>query len=103
MVEAAKLLAGSGYRAQVVSLPCLEVFDAQDQAYRASVLPKGVPRVSLEAGRSEPWKRWVGEDGLALGIDRFGASAPEKDIAEHLGLTPKSVVARVLEKFGAAR
>jgi len=103
MAEAAKSLAGSGYRAQIVSLPCLEVFDAQDQGYRDSVLPKGIPRVSLEAGRSEPWKRWVGDAGLALGIDRFGASAPEKVIAEHLGLTPQSVVARVLERFGKAR
>jgi transketolase len=100
MVEAGKKLAASGYRAQVVSMPCLEQFEAQDAAYRASVLPKGVRRVSLEAGRSEPWKRWVGEEGLALGIDRFGASAPDKVIAEHLGLTPESVVARVLETFG---
>jgi transketolase len=103
MADAAKQLSGSGYRSQVVSLPCLEVFDAQDQAYRNSVLPKGIRRVSLEAGRSEPWKRWVGDDGLALGIDRFGASAPEKAIAEQLGLTPASVVARVLERFGPAK
>ena len=100
MVEAGKKLAASGYQAQVVSMPCLEQFEIQDAAYRASVLPKGVRRVSLEAGRSEPWKRWVGEEGLALGIDRFGASAPDKVIAEHLGLTPESVVACVLETFG---
>jgi transketolase len=102
MADAAKQLAGSGYRAQVVSLPCLEIFDAQDQSYRDSVLPKGIRRVSLEAGRSEPWKRWVGDEGLALGIDRFGASAPEKVIAEHLWLTPAGVVAKVLERFGKA-
>jgi transketolase len=102
MVEAGKLLAASGHRAQVVSLPCLEVFDAQDKSYRESVLPKGVRRVSLEAARSEPWKRWVGEDGLALGVDRFGASAPEKTLAEQYGLTPQAVVTRVLETFGKA-
>ena len=95
-----KLLEPSGYRAQVISLPSLEVFEAQDAAYRSSVLPKGVRRVSLEAAASEPWKRWVGEDGLALGIDRFGASAPEKTLAEHYGLTPEAVAARVIETFG---
>ena len=102
MAEAATQLLASGYRASVVSLPCLEIFDQQDSGYRESVLPKGIRRVSLEAARTDPWKRWVGDDGLALGIDHFGASAPDKVIAERLGLTPESVVKRVLEKWGKA-
>jgi transketolase len=59
------------------------------------VLPKGVRRVSIEAGRTEPWRAIVGDTGLALGIDRFGASAPDKVLAEKFGLTVPSVVARI--------
>ncbi len=100
MAEAAKLLAPGGYRCQVVSLPCLEVFREQDAAYRDQVLPKGVRRVSFEAGRTDPWLSWVGEDGLALGVDRFGASAPDTVIAEKFGLTAASVTASIQRRFG---
>jgi transketolase len=100
MADAAKLLAPAGYRCQLVSLPCLELFRAQEQAYRDQVLPKGVRRVSLEAGRTDPWLSWVGEDGLALGVDRFGASAPDNVIAEKYGLTANAVAARIRERFG---
>ncbi|MHB8418294.1 MAG: transketolase [Myxococcales bacterium] len=94
VAAAAELLAQEGRRCQVVSLPCLELFERQELTYREQVLPRGVRRLSLEAGRSEPWLRWVGDGGLALGIDRFGASAPDKVIAEKLGLTPAAVAAR---------
>jgi transketolase len=100
MAEAAALLAPGGYRCQLVSLPCLEVFREQDQAYREQVIPRGVRRVSLEAGRTDPWLSWVGEDGLALGVDRFGASAPDTVLAEKYGLTASSVAARIRERFG---
>ncbi len=100
VAAAAEQLAQEGRRCQVVSLPCLELFERQDASYREQVLPKGVRRLSLEAGRSDPWRRWVGEDGLALGIDRFGASAPDKVIAEKLGFTPAAVVARARAWLG---
>jgi transketolase len=96
-VEAARELATKGRRVRVVSLPCLEVFERQDAAWRDEVLPKAGRRVSIEAGRTEPWRAWVGPDGLTLGVDRFGASAPYKVIAEKLGLDTPHVVARINE------
>ncbi len=84
-----------GKKVRVVSAPCLEQFASQDQSYRDKVLPPGVRRVSIEAGRSEPWRIWVGEGGLPIGIDRFGASAPDKVVAEKLGLSVDNVVARI--------
>ncbi|HUB07048.1 MAG TPA: transketolase C-terminal domain-containing protein, partial [Myxococcales bacterium] len=99
VLGAADVLAQEGRRCQVVSLPCLEQFERQEPAYREQVLPRGVKRLSLEAGRSEPWRRWVGDDGLALGIDRFGASAPDKVIAEKLGFTAATVAARARGLF----
>lgn len=94
-VEAARELAKSGKRARVVSLPCLEVFAAQDAAYRDSVIPAAGLRVSVEAGRTDGWKSWVGPDGLALGVDRFGASAPWEVIAQKFGLTAPQIAETV--------
>ena len=92
-VAAAKEL-GAGTR--VVSLPCWERFDRQDAAYRESVLPKAVQRrVSIEAGVTLGWERYVGTAGKAIGIDRFGASAPGGLLMEKLGMTAKSVVEAV--------
>jgi transketolase len=102
-VEAARALAADGRRVRVVSLPCLEMFEQQDAAYRAAVLPADGLRVSIEAGRTEAWHRWVGPNGLALGVDHFGASAPWQVIAEHLGLTGAQVAARVREKIAQAK
>jgi transketolase len=98
-VEAAHELQKDGTRCRVVSLPCLEVFGAQDQRYRDEVLPRAGLRVSIEAGRSDPWKSWVGADGITIGIDDFGHSAPFEEIAEHLGFTPAKVAARVRERL----
>ena len=93
IVDARAQLAEQGIRARVVSMPSHELFAAQPQAYRDSVLPPGVPRVSIEAAHPMSWQRWVGSDGVALGIERFGASAPYTRIYEELGLTVKQVVA----------
>ena len=83
---------GPGTR--VVSLPCFERFESQDEAYRESVLPKEVrKRVSIEAGVSDPWFRYVGLDGKAVAIDRFGLSAPGPIVMKELGMTAESVVA----------
>ncbi|MEZ4410659.1 MAG: transketolase [Polyangiales bacterium] len=96
-VAAAKDLAGDGLRARVVSLPCLEVFDAQDAAYRASVIPAKGRRVSVEAGRTDLWRGRVGDGGLCVGVDHFGASAPASVLAEKYGLTAPQVAQRVRE------
>jgi len=99
-VGAKAKLEAAGKRVRVVSALCLEAFAAQDPAYRESVLPKGVRKASIEAGRSPPWKAIVGEDGLAIGIDRFGASAPDKAIAEHLGFTVDAVTEKIRAWMG---
>ncbi len=90
-----RMLADRGISARVVSLPCWEVFWEQDEAYRESVLGVGIPRVSLEAGATLGWERVVGADGLTIGIDHFGASAPWEVVADKLGLTPAAVADRV--------
>ncbi len=94
---AADLLLGRGISAQVVSLPCWELFFAQDDAYRDSVLGDGLPRVSVEAAATFGWERVVGSDGLVVGVDRFGASAPGGVIAERLGFTADQVADRVAD------
>ncbi len=94
-LEAAVLLDAVAISVRVVSLPCWEVFFAQDEVYRRQVLGPGLPVASLEAGSTFGWERVVGDDGLMIGIDRFGASAPYKRIAEELGFTPVAVAARI--------
>lgn len=92
--EAYKTLVGEGVNVRLVSLPSWEVFGEQDQAYRDSVLPPSVTaRVSIEAGVTLGWQKWVGTQGIAIGIDKFGASAPYQKIYEEYGLTPDAVVA----------
>ena len=92
-VEAARQLAGKGRRVRVVSMPCTSLFDAQDAAYRAGVLPAGVPKVAVEAGVRDAWWRYVGDGGAVVGMDTFGASAPAKKLFEHFGLTAANVAA----------
>ncbi len=92
-VEAAEELAADGIAARVVSMPSWERFAAQDAAYRNEVLPLEVPnRVSVEAGTTFGWERHVGIDGEAVGLDRFGASAPAEVLYEELGITTAAVV-----------
>jgi transketolase len=91
-LAAADLLDARGIPARVVSMPCWELFAAQDQAYRESVLPPALKaRVAVEAGRSLGWERYVGDGGAVVGVDRFGTSAPFKEIYEHFGLTAEHV------------
>ena len=93
-LDAADLLEGDGLSVRVVSLPCWELFFAQPKAYRDDVLGDA-PRVSIEAAATFGWERIVGTDGLSIGIDRFGASAPASDMALHFGFTPQTVAERV--------
>jgi transketolase len=91
-LDAAKLLAERGVGARVVSMPSTGLFDRQDQAYRDSVLPPDVPaRLSIEAGTTFGWHKYVGERGLAYGLDHFGTSAPAADIQKEYGFTPRHV------------
>ena len=93
-IEAQKRLWEKGIDARVVSMPCLELFDTQDAAYRESVLPNTVRRrISIEAGSTLGWYKYVGLDGKAIGIDTFGLSAPYAALYEHFGITPEVVVA----------
>ncbi|HLV34928.1 MAG TPA: transketolase [Spirillospora sp.] len=91
--EAYRTLRDEGVRVRLVSMPSWELFEAQDQAYRDSVLPAEVrARVSIEAGVPQGWHKYVGDRGIVIGLNRFGASAPYQIIYEKLGLTPQAVV-----------
>ena len=95
-MDAAALLAERGIEARVVSMPSVDVFEAQDDGYRASVLPRSMRgRVAVEAGVTAGWRAWVGEDGAVAGVDTFGKSAPYKHVYEHFGLTAAKVAALV--------
>jgi transketolase len=94
-VAAAQRLADSGVAVRVVSLYAPQLFLAQDRAMRDRVLPPSGRRISIEAGATDYWYRFVGPDGLAIGIDRFGESAPLAQIQEHFGFTPEKVAERI--------
>jgi transketolase len=94
---AAKLLAGEGIRARVVSFPSWKLFEAQTAAYKASVLPAGVPKLAVEAGATQGWWKYVGLDGAVIGLDRFGASAPGPKVMAELGFTAENVAAKAKE------
>jgi transketolase len=88
-------LTADGRRLRAVSMPCLEYFAKQTEEYRNSVLPPGVPRIAVEAAAPQSWYRWVpGENGVIMGIERFGASAPYQRIYKEFGLTVDAVVAQ---------
>jgi transketolase len=99
-VAAREALAADGKKVNVVSVPCLEIFLEQDPAYRAQLFPSGAPVVTIEAGVTDPWRVLAGTDGLTLGIDRFGASAPAGVLGEEFGFTAESVVRRIREWLG---
>ena len=95
-LAAAKLLEASGVAARVVSVPCMNVFERQDAAYRREVIPRHLPRVAVEAGSTGLWWKFVGEDGDVVGIDRFGESAPAGELFKLFGITAEVVAARAL-------
>jgi transketolase len=72
-------------------MPCTDVFDAQEQGWRDAVLPPGCPRIAVEAGVPDYWRKYVGLEGAVLGVPRFGASAPGADVYRHLGITAEAL------------
>jgi len=102
-VEAAKLIENQGTRTRVVSMPSWELFAEQPESYRDSILPLEVKaRMSIEAGATLGWERWVGDRGLAFGIDHFGTSAPAAAIAQAYGFTPENIARIASERFATA-
>ena len=99
-VDVATALEGQGIGADVVSMPCWELFAEQDAAYRADILPDDALLVAIEAGVTLGWERHVGRDGLIIGIDSFGASAPAPDLFAHFGFTVDAIVPQIIAKLG---
>jgi len=95
----ADALEGQGIGVDVVSMPCWSRFDAQDDAYRADILPADALLVSIEAGATLGWERYTGRSGLNIGLDRFGASAPAGDLFRHFGFTAEAITPRILERL----
>lgn len=95
-LEAAKALAGNGVRARVISMPSWELFDAQDAAYRASVIRADLPSVVVEAGVAQGWHKYVGLNARFVTVETFGASAPFKAVFKHYGLTVENVCAQAM-------
>jgi transketolase len=94
-MAAQKSLAEAGIAVRVVSMPCTSLFDRQDAAWKRSVLPKGLPRVAVEAGVTDYWRKYVGLEGAVVGIDRFGESAPAAEVYKSLGVDAAHVAAAV--------
>jgi transketolase len=100
-LEARERLQADGIPTRVVSMPCWELFEDQDQGYRDQVLPPGVQaRVAVEAASSFGWSRWVGEHGEVVSRDDFGASAPGELVLEKFGFTPGNVADRARSLLG---
>ena len=100
-VEARKKLEKYAVKARVVSMPSWELFLAQDESYRESVLPKRIKaRVTIEAASPLGWHRWAGDEGIVIGLERFGASAPGEEVLKHLGFTPEHVTSAALRTLG---
>jgi transketolase len=99
-MEAAKQLEASGKSIQVVSMPCTDVFDQQDEGYKTSVLPQGVKHFAVEAGAKDFWYKYVGLEGGIIGMDSFGESGPAADLFKHFGITAEALVELVESKLG---
>jgi transketolase len=99
-LAAQRQLAAEGIAVSVVSMPSSTVFDRQDVVYRREVLPPNLPRVAVEAGVTDGWRKYVGLDGAVVGIDRFGESAPAGELFKHFGFTAEHVAAAVKGVLG---
>jgi len=101
--QAVNSLNGAGRRVRLISMPSTEVFDAQDESYRESVLPRAVRlRLAVEAGARQTWWRYVGSDGRVMGIDQFGASGKGAEVMAHFGFTADNIVQQLRSLLEAA-
>jgi transketolase len=91
-LKASADLKGAGIGATVISMPSWKIFEEQSEEYKMSLFPHGVPKISIEAGATLGWYKYIGRDGIAIGIDRFGASAPGQIVLEKLGISAAHVV-----------
>src|SRR5690606_10927940 len=98
--DVADALESQGIGADVVSMPCMELFEDQDEAYRRDLLPAGTLKISIEAGSTLGWERYTGTDGLQIGLDRFGASAPAEELFAKFGFTAEAIVPKIQAKLG---
>jgi transketolase len=99
-LDVAATLEGRDIGTDVVSMPSWTLFDAQDAAYRANILPEDALLVSIEAGTTLGWERYTGARGIRIGLDRFGASAPAEDLFRRFGFTAEAIVPQILERLG---
>ena len=100
-VLAREKLKDFGVKARIVGTPSWSLFEAQEDSYRESVLPRGVKkRVTVEAGSPIGWHRWAGDEGSVIGVEHFGASAPGQEVLAHLGFTANHVTAAALRLLG---
>ena len=95
--EVSQKLAIEKIYSKVISMPCHELFDIQKKDYKSKILNETKHKISIEASTTDYWKKYIGENGIAFGIDTFGKSAPYKAIYEHFGLTSKNIVKKVKE------
>jgi len=99
-LRARTMLEKDGIPTRVVSVPCWELFEAQSPAYQARTIGKAKVRLAVEAGVRQGWDRFIGEDGLFVGMSSFGASAPAEQLYEHFGITPQAIVEKVKARLG---
>ncbi len=99
-LDCADQLEALGIGADVVSMPCAELFVAQPASYRDDLLPRDALKVSIEAGVTHGWERFVGQDGITIGLDRFGASAPAEVLFKHFGFSAEAIVPQITTKLG---
>ena len=97
LIEVQKILSFEGISARVVSIPNFKAFIEQEDEYKNEVIPQNVPKLSLEAGITWGWERFVKGEGLSIGIDEFGASGKMKDVFEHYGITIEEVAKKARE------
>jgi transketolase len=97
--EIAEKLEGEDIGADVISMPCWELFELQDAEYRESLIPADVLVVSIEAGTTMGWHKYTGRDGLTVGIDTFGASAPDNVLFKHFGFTAEAIIPQIKAKL----
>jgi transketolase len=98
-MNAKALLDAKGHTTRVVSVPCMDLFDDQDDAYKAAIIGDSPVKVAIEAGVRQGWDQFIGSDGIFIGMNSFGASGPYQELYEHFGITPEAAVLAVEAKL----